>query len=227
VLDQERVERKPEPLGKDATERLLGLFGGPGPHHPESIGETVDVGVDRNPREAVAEHQHAVRRLRPDPRQRRELGERPRNDPAEPVEDLAGALPDEPGLGTIEADRMDQRLDHPRRRRGQRGGVRILREQARGRHVGLLVARALGEDRPDQHLERVLRVVAEVRGPPVARPVELAQPIEEPLPVVRPGKGRVHRPVLRGDAAGAVSVPGSERSGSSAVSFERTSSPIR
>lgn len=231
MLDEERVERQPVPLGEPAAQRRLGRLGRIGPHDPEAVREPVDVGVDRDPRDPVAEDQHAVRRLRADARQRRELRERPRDGPSESIEDRPGAGADDPGLRPVEPHRVDPAFHLERGGRGERRGVREPREQARRRDVRLLVPRPLREDRPDQDLERVLGVVAQVRPPPVPRPVERREPVEELLPVERRGRRRAHgrAPGRAGAAAppGAVSVPGSERSGSSAASAGRTSSPIR
>jgi len=227
VLHEERIQREPVPLRDDPTQRGLRLLGAPRAHDAEAVGEAVDVGIDRHSGDAVAEHQDAVRGLRTDPGKARQLLERPGDALGESLEERAGARLDRAGLGPVEADRPDQPLD----RRGARGrqGPRVgePREQAGGGDVGLLVARSLGKDGSDQHLERVLGVVAQVRATPVAGPVERRQPVEELLPVERRGAGR-HRP-RAGDASldGTVSVPGSERSGSSVSPFGRISSPTR
>jgi hypothetical protein len=226
VLDEERVEGDPV-RGIDARrQRAFGLLGGPGPDHAEPVGDAVHVGVDGDGGDPVAEDEHAVRRLRPDPRQRDERVVRPRHGPAEPVEDRGRGRPDRPGLGMVEPRPPDQRLDPVGRRGGERRRVRVPREQPRARDVGRLVPGALGQDRADQHLERVLRVVAQVRAPPVARVVERREAVEDRLPVERGRRGtRAH---AGGSGRRTVSVPGSLRSGSSAPApSRRISSPTR
>ena len=238
MLYEERVQRNPELPVHELSEGGLGLLGGPGADDAEAIRDPMHVRVDRDRGDPVAEDEHAVRGLRPDPGKRGQLLERPRDPPPEPLEDRSGAVADHPRLDAIEPGRPDQGLDRvgagPRERdRGREG-----REEAGARDVRVRVARPLREDRPDQHLERVLGVVAQVRPPPVAGPVEGGEAVEDSLPV-GPGESRaaVHAPGLArsgGRPAGGATAgrsaagprPGSERSGSSASGF-RTSSPMR
>lgn len=232
MLDEQRVERQPERLGKDPAQLLLGLLGRVGADDPQAVRQPVHMGVHGNRGDPVAEDEDAVRRLRPDARERRQLGERPGDLPVEAVEQGPGARPHGPGFRTVEADRADQHLDLAAAGRGQRADVREPGEQPGGGHVRLLVPRPLGKDRPDQDLERVFGMVAEVGGPPVAGPVERREPVEEELPVEGGRRRAGHPPVPRGRGAaarggGAVSVPGSERSGSSGASRARRSSPMR
>ena len=239
MLDEERVERDPVLRVEHLAQRRFGLLGGPGPHDAEPVRDAVDVRVDRDRRDPVAEDEDAVRRLRADPGQRRQRLEAARDLPVEPVEHRRGAGPDHAGFDPVEAGRPDQRLEVGRTRPGERRGVGVAREEARARDVGVRVARPLREDRADQHLERVLGVVAQVRRAPVPGPVELREPVEDlfPLPGGEAG-GRRHPPPPGGERAlgrpegsagpgSAVSRPGSERSGSSSPFFARRSSPTR
>jgi len=233
VLDEQRVHRDPEARVDPLAERRLRLLGRPGPDDAEPVRDPVDVRVDRDRRDPVAEDEHAVRGLRPDPGERDELVERARDRPSEPPEDLAGAGADDPRLDPVEPSRADEPLQLGRPGPGEGRRVREPAEQERARPVGVRVARALGEDRADEHLERVLGMVPQVRPPPVPGPVERAQAVEEPLPVERGRRGSgTHRcsPPPRWALAAsrtAVVSPGSERSGSSRSSGSRRSSPTR
>ena len=231
MLDEQGVERDPVLRRHHAAEGLLGGFRGLRPHDAEPIRDPVHVSIDRDRRESVTEDQHAVRGLGAHPRQRGELLVGRRHAPPEPSEDLGRAISDRRRFRAIEADAPDQGDEGGRRGPGQRRSVRELREQPRARTVGHLVAGALRQDRADQHLERVLGVVAQVRPPPVAGVVERGEPVEHRDPVER---ARVaHTVPLRagGGRAGpsrGASVPGSERSGSSfPPCASRSSSPIR
>ncbi len=231
MLDEQRIEGEPEPFGEPAAQPLLRLLRRIGADHPEPVRQAVHVRVDGDRRDPVGEDEDAVRRLRADAGEARQLLERPGDAPVEPVEEGPRARPHRPRLRAVESDRVDQHLDGAAARPRERRSVREPREQPGGGDVGLLVARPLGEDRPDQHLERVLGVVAEVRSPPVAGTVERGEAVEEEFPVEPgPAVGRHPRASRRagaGGGTGAVSVPGSERSGSCAASRERMSSPTR
>ncbi len=116
MLDQERVERDPVALGDGATERLFRLFRGAGTHEPEPVRNAVDVGVDRDRRDPVAEDQNAVRRLRPHPREARELGKGTGDVSVEALEDRSSAPGQGAGLRAVEPSRPDQGLDIGRTR---------------------------------------------------------------------------------------------------------------
>ena len=226
VLDEQGVERDPVASIEDALERRFGLLGGLRADGPEPVRDPVDVRVDRDRGDPVAEDEHAVRGLGPDRGQAHELRVRPRNDAAEAAQQFARAGPDRARLGMIETGGPDERFDRRRARRGERGGVRVPGEEGRARPVGVGVAGPLREDRSDQHLERVLRMVPQVRRPPVPGAVQRPEPVEDDLPVDRRCGGGFHadRPARAETAV----VPGSERSGSSAPSpADRFSSPIR
>lgn len=239
MLDEERVDRDPVLRVDRARERPLGLLGGPGPDDAEPVRDPVDVRVDRDRGDPVPEHEHAVRRLGPDPVEGGQLLERPGHHPAEPLEKVPGDLAEDAGLRVVKARAPDERLDLGDRGAGQGRGVRESGEQERARHVGRLVARPLGEDRADEHLERVLRVVPKVGGPPVTGTVEHRETVEQRLPVESGvAHGRVRwrgtRPGRVGPRSGSGSVsgrepvtPGSERSGSSVDPLGRRSSPTR
>jgi hypothetical protein len=195
VLHQEGVERDPVPLGYDLSKPFLRLLRGPGAHDAEPVRDPVDVGVDRDCRDPVAEHQDAVRRLRSDVREAEQLLHRPGNDPVEPVEDLARAVANRARLRPVEAGLPDERLDRSRFGGRQTHGIGISREQPGARDVRRLVPSSLRKDRPDQYLEGVLRVVPEVRNAPVAPLVERRETVHEGLPIE--GGGRSH-PALPG-----------------------------
>lgn len=221
MLNKKWVDRDPVLAGQHLAEAFLGLFGGSGAHDAEAVRDPMHVRVDGDRRDPVAEHEHAVRRLRADPGHRRQLFEGPGRTPAEPVAHFDRDPSEDAGLGVVEPGPVDKPLDLPHRGLRQGVRVRVPGEQVRAGDVGGFVPRALGEDRPDQHLERILRVVAEVRDPPVAGPVEPAQSVEECLPrkIALAHAGPPLRP-------GGDSTPGSERSGSTPPSG-RMSSPIR
>ena len=239
MLHEQRVERDPVRSVQDVAETGLGLGRGPRADDPEPVDDPVDVGIDGDRRDAVAEDEHAVRGLRPDPR---EIGQRleGRGDlPSVPREERPGAVADDPGLHVVETGRPDQRFDRPGGGAGERRGVGVAREQAGARGIGVRVAGPLGKDRTDEHLERVLGVVSQVRRAPVPGPVEGAQPIEDRLPVGSLGSHRraAHSASLAATppatgtweaatGAGGPS-PGSERSGSSDAREPRNSSPTR
>jgi len=231
VLYEQRIDRDPVPAVDRPGERPLGLLGRAGAHDAQPVRDPVDVGVDRDRRDPVPEDEHAVRRLRPHAPQARQFLERLRDDPAEAPEDLARDLADDAGLGVVEPGSSDQRLDGRGGRAGQGGRIGVLGEQSRARDVGRLVPGPLGEYRPDQYLERVLGVIAQVGGPPIAGAVEARQSVEQGLPVERsvghaaPAPRRDRRPEGAG-SDGSVT-PGSERSGSSLDPDGRKSSPMR
>jgi len=198
VLDQQRVERDPVLPGEDLPQAFLRLLGGAGAHDPEAVRDPVHVGVDGDRRDPVAEDQDAVRGLRADPGERRELVEVLRDHARKSSEDLGGARADRPRLGVVEARSPNERLDGPGGRCRETHGVRVPGEQARARGIGRLVPGALGEDRPDEHLERVLRVVPEVRRPPVPGVIERREPVEDGHPIERgPVRHRFRLPVGR------------------------------
>ena len=230
MLDQERVHRDPEAGVDPCPQARLGLLRGPALDDAEPVGDPVDVGVDRDRRDPVAEHQHAVRGLRPDAGERHELFERAGHGARVPGEDLPGAGADGPSLRPVEPYGPDEALELPRVRPREARRVREPREQTRAGNVGRLVPRPLGEDRADQHLERVLRVVAQIGSTPIPGPVERGEPVEQCLPVEnggRRGSAHVVSPRRPGVGSGTGVRPGSLRSGSSAASGPRTSSPIR
>jgi hypothetical protein len=235
VLHEERVQRDPVAGVDDRAQPLLGLLGRPGPHDAQSVRDPVHVGVDRYRGDPVAEDEDAIGGLRADAGEARELGQGPRDFATEPPEDLLRAGADGPGLRSVEPHRPDERLDRRRAGRRERPGVGEACEQRGGGDVGLLVPRALRQDRPHQDLERIGRVVAEVGDAPIARPIERRQPVEDALPVGRRertgGQPALPAPARPGDDAagreGGGPTPGSERSGSSLGPSPRRSSPIR
>ncbi len=237
MLDEQRVDRDPVLAREDLREAALRFLGGSRVDGPESVGDAVDVGVDGDGGDPIAEDEHAVRGLRADAGETDEVGERTGDLAVVPVADLTRHGADRARLRVVEAGEADQRLELARRRGGDLVGARVLCEQSGARDVGRLVPRPLREDRADQHLERVLGVVAQVRRPPVARVIEGGEPIEDRLPVDRGRAGsRAHgRPEATGsgrrapaEAVGADPVPGSERSGSSLPPCaSRRSSPMR
>ncbi len=238
MLDEQRIERNPVLRVDDRPQRLLGLFGALRAYHAEAVRDPVDVGIDGNGGDPVAEDEHAVRGLGTDAGERRELLVGTGDDPVEPGEQGARAVAHDAGLHVIESRRPDERLDRGGAGRGERRRVRVPCEQEGARAVGVRVLRPLGEDRPDHHLERVLGVVAQVRTAPVARAVERRQPVEHRFPFGRPEtrraahrRARVRagapgRPSSPASTFGGAPSPGSERSGSS-WSAPRRSSPTR
>jgi hypothetical protein len=231
VLNQERVERDPV-VGVDGPgEGLFGLFWGPGANDAQAVRDPVYVGVDRDCGDPIAKDEDAVRGLRTDAAQARQLLERPRHHTPEPTEDLARHFADHARLRVVEPRTTDEGLDGGGGRRGEGGGVGVFGEQQRARGVGRLVACTLGKDRPDEDLERVFRVVAEVRSSPISRSVEGRESVEERLPVERRGAhGRLARAWGRageGRGSGGRVTPGSERSGSSVAPDGRINSPMR
>lgn len=226
MLDEQRVERDPVARVDALPQRLLGLFGGPGTDQPEPVRDTVDVRVDGDRRNAVAKDQDAVRRLRPDSRERKQLLHRGRY-PAPPAgQDLPGTGAERPGLRPVEPGLSDQSLDGCDRGLRQRLGGGVAREQLRARAVGRLIPRALGEDRADEDLEGVLGVVPQVGDPPVPLAVQLAQSVENALPREL---SRILHGVPPARRADGKTTPGSERSGSSSTSpsAARNNSPTR
>jgi hypothetical protein len=211
VLDEQGIERDPVLRVDGAGEFALRLLGGTRPHDAEAVRDPVDVGVDRDRRDPVSEHEHAVRRLGTDAVEGRQLVERTGDDPVKPAEEVARHRPDHPGLRVVESGPADERLDRPRRSGGEGGRVRVPREQEGARRVGRLVPGALGEDRTDEDLERVLGMVPEIRGSPISRSVERREPVEERLPVeLRVGHEEARRPAGRRAAtvAGGGPTPG-------------------
>jgi hypothetical protein len=235
VLDEERVDRDPVLPVDRPGEGPLGLLRSPRPHDPESVRDAVDMGVDRDGRDAVPEHEDAVRCLRTDAAQGRELRERPGHLPAEPVEDLTGDLADHPSLGVVEPRPADEGLDRRRGGTGERGRVGVLGEQEGARDGRRFVPGALGEDGAHQDLERVLGVVAKVGGAPVPGPVERREAVEQGFPVERAlGHDDARRRLDVGEDGSPGErtpagrwTPGSERSGSSPTPDGRRSSPTR
>lgn len=234
MLDEERVERDPVPSVEDRAEPFLGLGRGPGAQDAEPVRDAVDVGVDRDRGDRVAEDEHAVRRLRADAGKRYEGVVGARDLAPEPLEDRPSALADHAALRPVESGRADQRLHLVRRGTGERARVGEPGEQPGRRNVGVRVPGALREDRADQDLEGVLRVVAQVGGAPVAAPVERREAVEDLLPEFRGRGGAAHARDLRaGRSGGGLGAsdrparPGSERSGSPSSASPRTSSPTR
>ncbi len=235
MLHEQRVDRDPVLARQHVPQTELRLLRAPGPDDTEAVRDPVHVRVDRDRGDVVAEDEHAVRGLRADPGKARQLLERPGHGAAEPVEHLARAVADEPRLRVVEPGLADQRLDLRRSGRREAGRVGESREQAGARPIGRLVARALGEDGADHHLERVLGVVPQVRGPPLPPVVEGGEPVEHRDPVEIGRRGHERRlDVARAGDGGAVGsggrgpTPGSERSGSSwRPCASRSSSPTR
>ncbi len=225
MLDEQRIHGDPVLRIDGRGQGLLGLFGRPRAYDAQPVRDAMDVGVDGDRRDAVSEDEHAVRRLRADVGQARELLVRPGHGSGEPVEDLPRDGAQRAGLRVVEAGPADEPLDGRSRSRGERGRVRKTGEQLSARHVGRFVPGPLGEDRADQDLERVLGVVPQVRHPPIPGPVERRQAVEQGFPVER---GVAHAAV-RSDVAATSGIgptPGSERSGSSPP-LGRISSPTR
>jgi hypothetical protein len=233
VLDQERVHGDPVPSVDRLPQRRLGLLRRARADDPQSVRDPVDVGVDGDRRDPVTEDENAVRGLRPDAGQGDQLIERLRNRSPEPLEDFAGDDPEHPRLHPVESGRADERLDLRATRPGEGPRIGEPGEQPRARDIGVRVPCPLGEDRSDEHLERVLGMVTQVRASPVPGVVERTEPVEQTLPVERSGRLRVRHPApLRPPASTAVErleleTPGSERSGSSTSSPSRRSSPTR
>ena len=239
MLHEERVERDPVPRIDARPQACFGLGRGARSDDAQAVRDAVHMRVDRDRRDRIAEHEDAVRRLRPDARQRGQLVERSRHVPSEPVEERSGARADRPRLDPVEPGRADQALDRPGIGPGERRGVRIATEELRARDVRVRVPGPLGQDRAHQDLEGVLRVVAEVRGAPVSRPIQLGEPVEDGLPELgaqrRRGAHRTDPAPTRSVSLGArrasdgrrVPRPGSERSGSSEARPPLSSSPTR
>jgi hypothetical protein len=238
VLHQERIERDPVLPVDDLAQPGFRFLGRLSTDDAEPVRDPVDVRVDRDGGDPVAKDEHAVRGLRPDAGERRQLIERRRHRTPEPVEDRPSAGANRPGLDAVEARRADQGLDIPGRGAGERSGVGIPVEESSAGRVRVRILGPLGKDGAYENLERILRMVAEVRGPPIPGPVEGREPVEDPLPVERARpRGRAHRGrpgdrgagrAARGDGSGRVGSPrpGSERSGSSSSGLRR-SSPMR
>lgn len=233
MLDEQRVHGDPKAWVHPFPQGRLGLFGSAGPHDAEPVRDAMHVRVHRDRRDAVPEDEHAVGGLRSDAGKRGEFLERPGHGAAETVEDLLRARPDRARLHPIVSGRADERLDLGRLRSGQRDRVREPGEQPGARMGGVRVPRTLGEDRPDEDLERVLGVVTEVRPSPIPSSVEPAESVEEPLPIERGRAGRAFHPdpvrfaACDENAGAGAGTPGSDRSGSSLSSPERRSSPTR
>ena len=239
MLDEQRVERDPVPRVDDRPELRLRLARRPGRRHSEPVRDPVDVRVDRDRGDVVAEDEDAVGRLRPDPRERGQGLERAGDLAGEPVEELTGAGPDRAGLDMIESRRPDEPFDRASVGPGEGGRIGIPREEPGARDVRVRVPGALREDRADEHLERVLGVVPEVRPPPVSGAVELREPVEHGLPEeVGRGRGAAHRGEPRSMPVGPTGAgrpspgtksprPGSERSGSRDPRRPSNSSPTR
>lgn len=160
MLDEEGVERNPVPLGHHFPELRFGLRGSTRPDDAEAIRDSVNVGIDGDRRDPVAEHQDAVRGLGTNAGERDELVIRPGHDTAETREELLGDRSNDPGFRMVEAGRPDEGLDLGLAGPGQRPRVRKFGEQLVARPIGVLVPSPLREDRADQNLERVLRVVS-------------------------------------------------------------------
>ena len=229
MLDEQRVERDPVPRVDRLAQPPLRLLGGAGAHDAEAVGDPMHVRVDGDRRLAVGEDQDAVGGLRAHTRQREELLARARDLSAMPLEERLGARPEDAAFRPVEPHRPDQPLDVCASGPGEAPRVRVPGEQPRRGDVRRLVARPLREDRPDQHLEGALGVVAQVRPTPVAGPVERGQPVQQELPVER-GLRRHGVPAPGGRRGGrsiAGPCPGSLRSGSSDAPGPRSSSPTR
>gem|GEM_PF-2203902 len=239
MLHEEGVQRDPVPDVHDLPQAGFRFLGRARADHAEPVRDAVDVRVHGDGRDPVAEHQHAVRGLRSDPRQGGELLERTGYRATESVQDHPGTLPDHSGLDPIEPGGSDQRFDVARTGRGQRHGIRKASEQARARRIRVRVPGPLGEDRSHEHLEGILSVVPQVRRPPIAAFVQGGQAVQYCFPVQPGSFGSARHQGLRtrrlrgldvgpaaeaGDANGPS--PGSERSGSS-WSSGRSSSPMR
>jgi hypothetical protein len=113
MLDQERVERDPVSAIDASSERRLGLFGRARADDPEAVRDAVDVRIHRDRGDPVAEDEHAVRGLRPDPGESDQLLERPRDLAVPSVEDDAGTGTDDLRLRVVEPRRADQPLHRP------------------------------------------------------------------------------------------------------------------
>jgi hypothetical protein len=235
VLHEQGVERDPVALGEPGPQPFLGLLRRAGPNDSQPVRDPVDVGIDRDGRDSVAEDEDAIRGLRTDPGKGDELLERVGNLSGEPVEYRPSAGPEGPRLLPVESDDSDERLDLRRGSPRERRSIGIPREEPGRRDVGLLVAGPLGKNRSDQHLERVLGMIPQIRGPPIPYPVERRETVQEELPVEFGRTVSAHG-ALRGEFLGRTEVgsvprfgpmPGSERSGSSASWADRTSSPTR
>ena len=235
MLYEERVEGDPVPAINNLAQALLGLLGCPGAHDPETVRDAVDVRVDGDRRDAVPEHEDAVRGLRPDAPQGGQLLERPGDLPVESALDVARDLADDARLDAIEPRPMDETFHGREGRAPERRGVGVPGEQLGGGDVRRLVSGPLAEDGSDQDLERVLRMVPQIRDAPVSAAVERRQAIHHEVPIDRPDRGHPFRPRVTGRAVGSPSEgggprPGSERSGSSAgapPSRARRRSPTR
>jgi hypothetical protein len=238
VLHEERVERDPVRRVDRLAEGGFGLLGGLRTDHTEPVRDPVDVRVDGDRGDPVAEDEDAVRCLRSDTGQGGQFVERPGHLAAETTQDLESAGPDHARLDPVETGRADQRLERRGGRPREGGSVREPGEELRARDVRVRVAGPLREDRPDEDLERVLGVVPQIRSPPVPGPVELGEPVEDRLPVGRaeprrgphaagPGRRDLPAPESAAGPSAARSSPGSERSGSSSPSFSLRSSPTR
>src|SRR3989304_9223073 len=104
--DQEIVEDDPVSPGELPSQRLLRLFGRAGFHISPAVRDPMDMGVHADPRLAVADRDHQIGRLPPDPFELQEfiqvIGH--------PTSILCNEGPTAPadhfGLGAVEADRV-------------------------------------------------------------------------------------------------------------------------
>jgi len=103
----------------------------------------MDVGVDRDRGDAVAEDEDAVRGLRTDAGKRDELIEVLRNYAAEPVQDLARHDAEDPRLHSVETGHADQRFDLGPARLRERTSVGESGEETGARGVGVRIPRPL------------------------------------------------------------------------------------
>jgi len=117
----------------------------------------VDVGIDADVLAAAeGQDQDQVRRLPSHARQRQQLLHRRWDPPAEALEERQRRRLHVARLVAVEAHRVDQALDFAgaegRHTLGRRGG----RKQARRGRIGGRVLRSRRQQRPDQHLERLV-----------------------------------------------------------------------
>src|SRR3970040_913329 len=123
--DQEIVKDDQGSPGELPSQRLLRLFGRAGFHISPAVRDPMDMGVHADPRLAVADRNHQIGRLPPDPFELQELI-KVIGHPATVFCDEGPADPaDHFGLCAVEADRIDQS-----------GDCGFAKGRDRGRRVG-------------------------------------------------------------------------------------------
>ena len=192
VPDQVVAQQRPVLLREQRADLVLDLHRVGLRGQAEPARQPAEVGVHGDARHPERVPEDHVRRLAPDAGERDQVHQPAGHLTVVPLDQRLGELEERVGLGAEEARRLDDLLDLLALGGGERGRVRVRREQGRGHRVDPPVRRLRAQHGRDEELEGVLEVELAPRvGVGLGEhPVDLPGAPDEAGSGPVPGRGR-------------------------------------